>query len=78
MMKSWVYSFHEDHNFDPALSFKQNSISLENRVKLLSFLNQVETDGLGASCKFFTVTYNTFASMFGLVITYAIVVSQIS
>ncbi len=32
-------------------------------MKLISFMAEVETDGLGVSCKFFSITYSTFGSV---------------
>ncbi len=60
-MRAWIYSFHHHHT-DYGIG-KQVMITREDRMKLISFMAEVETDGLGVSCKFFTISYSTFGSV---------------
>lgn len=41
----------------------RQEITSDDRVKLLLFLNQVDSEDLGVSGKYFTVTYNSVASV---------------
>lgn len=67
-MRKWVYAFHHKNNIleiDNYSNGKQQhqGLAFEQRMKLISFTNEIETDGLGVSCKFFTITYSSCGSV---------------
>lgn len=63
-MRTWIYGFH--HRSNNSWLEKQKAmviITRDERLKLLSFMAEMETDSLGVSCKFFTISYRTFGSV---------------
>lgn len=67
-MRTWLYGFHHTNDIGNPLTEKIEkqphiNLNIEERMKLISFMAEVETDGLGVSCKFFSITYSTFGSV---------------
>ncbi|CAL8102560.1 unnamed protein product [Orchesella dallaii] len=53
------------------------NLSLEDRLKLVSFTNEVAANPVALSSGYFSLTYELFSSMLGMVITYGIIVFQL-
>lgn len=62
-MRAWLHTFHyQQFNFK-GQSWQQAVMSLEEKIQVVSFTGEVETDVLEVSAKFFTMSYSTFSSV---------------
>ncbi|ODN06009.1 hypothetical protein Ocin01_00684 [Orchesella cincta] len=54
----------------------QESLKPKQRIRLLMLSNELETKPIAISCRFFHVSYDLISSMFGLIITYSLIMFQ--
>ncbi|ODN06008.1 Gustatory receptor for sugar taste 64f, partial [Orchesella cincta] len=53
-----------------------STLGMEEKLDLILFSNEVETNSVGLHCKLFMLTYRLMTSMCGSILTYAVIVHQ--
>ncbi|CAL8102533.1 unnamed protein product [Orchesella dallaii] len=78
----WVAEFH--YNIHNSISdwityhTDRDSVTLDERLKLLSISSEMSTDPIALSCRCFCITYKHLCSMLGVVVTYGVIVVQLN